>query len=135
MRETRALGIKWPQWYTLMFEEQVTVDMRVVCPQNVQQVLLYEVKKKDEEKRKEEEHHKLVSRIVACVEGGTGFLHTVTKPTAWREGIQILEEEDEDVRSLARCEEKRTEWAQHWQHNTDVQDLKDKLWRNEELKS
>ena len=45
---------------------------------------LYEVKKKDEEKRKEEEHHKLVSRIVACVEGGTGFLHTVTKPTAWR---------------------------------------------------
>ena len=40
MRGTRALGIKWPQWYTLMFEEQVTVDMRVVCPQNVQQVLL-----------------------------------------------------------------------------------------------
>ena len=25
--------------------------------------------------------------------------------------------------------------AQHWQHNTDVQDLKDKPWRNEELKS
>ena len=40
MRETRALGIKWPQWHTLMFEEQVTVDTRVVCPQNVQQVLL-----------------------------------------------------------------------------------------------
>ena len=40
MRETRALGIKWPQWYTLMFEEQVSVDMRVGCPQNVQQVLL-----------------------------------------------------------------------------------------------
>ena len=38
--QTRALGIKWPQWYTLMFEEQVTVDVRVVCPQNVQQVLL-----------------------------------------------------------------------------------------------
>ena len=62
------------------------------------------------------------------------FLHTVTKPTAGRGRVQILEEENEDVRSLARCEEKKTEWAEHWQHNTDVQDLKDKPWRNEELK-
>ena len=60
-------------------------------------------------------------------------MHKITKPTAWRGGIQILEEEDEDVRSLARCEEKKTEWAEQWQHNTDVQDLKDMLWRNEEL--
>ena len=45
---------------------------------------LYEVMKRNEEKRNEEEHQKLVSRIVACVGSGTGFLHTVTKPTAWR---------------------------------------------------
>ena len=32
MCETRDLGIKWSQWHTLMFEEQVNVDMRVVCP-------------------------------------------------------------------------------------------------------
>ena len=95
---------------------------------------LYEVKKKDEEKRKEEEHQKLVSRIVACVGGRRGLLHKITKPIAGRGRLQILEEEDEDVRSLARCEEKKTEWAEHWQHNTDVQDLKDNPWTNEEQK-
>ena len=31
MRETRDLGIKWPQWHTLMFEGQEVVDMRIVC--------------------------------------------------------------------------------------------------------
>ena len=35
MHETRDLGIKWRQWHTLMFEEQVKVDLRVVCPQDV----------------------------------------------------------------------------------------------------
>ena len=33
--ETRDLGIKWSQWHTLLFEEQVAVDMTVVCPQDV----------------------------------------------------------------------------------------------------
>ena len=40
MCETPDLGIKWPQWYTLLFEEQVAVDMRVVCPQDVKKMLL-----------------------------------------------------------------------------------------------
>ena len=31
MCETRDLGIKWPQWHTLMFEGRETVDMRVIC--------------------------------------------------------------------------------------------------------
>ena len=35
MYETRDLGINWRQWHTLMFEEQVKVDLRVVCPQDV----------------------------------------------------------------------------------------------------
>ena len=30
------LGIKWPCWHTLMFEGQVAVDLRVTCPQDVQ---------------------------------------------------------------------------------------------------
>ena len=34
-RETRDLGIKWPQWHTLIFELQVRVDMRDVCPKDV----------------------------------------------------------------------------------------------------
>ena len=40
MCETRDLGIKWPQWQTLLFERQVAVDMRVVCPQDVKKILL-----------------------------------------------------------------------------------------------
>ena len=35
MCESRDLGITWPPWHTLMFEEQVAVDMRVVCPHDV----------------------------------------------------------------------------------------------------
>ena len=38
MCETRDLGIKWPHWYSLLFEGQVAVDMRVVCPQDVKHV-------------------------------------------------------------------------------------------------
>ena len=30
MCETRDQGIKWPQWHTLMFEQQVALDIRVV---------------------------------------------------------------------------------------------------------
>ena len=33
--ESRDLGSKWPQRHTLLFEGQVVVDMRVVCPQDV----------------------------------------------------------------------------------------------------
>ena len=40
MCETRDLGIKWPRWHTLLFEGQVSVDMRVVCPQDVKKMLL-----------------------------------------------------------------------------------------------
>ena len=40
MCETRDLGIQWGQWYTLLFEEQVAVDMRVVCPQELKTMLL-----------------------------------------------------------------------------------------------
>ena len=40
MCETRDLRIKWPQWHTFMFQGQVGVDMRVVCPQDVKKKLL-----------------------------------------------------------------------------------------------
>ena len=49
--------------------------------------------------------------------------------------MQILKEEEEDAKSSDRCEEKRREWAKHWQCDTEAQDLKDKQWRNEELKN
>ena len=38
--ETRDLGNQWPLWCTLLFKEQVAVDMRVVCPQDVKKMLL-----------------------------------------------------------------------------------------------
>ena len=40
MCETRDLRIKWTKWHTFMFEGQVAVDMRVVCPQDVKKMLL-----------------------------------------------------------------------------------------------
>ena len=48
-------------------------------------------------------------------EVGTRLLQKITKSTAWRGGVQILKEEEEDVKPLARCDEKRKEWAKHWQ--------------------
>ena len=48
--------------------------------------------------------------------------------------MQILKEEEEDAKPLGSCEEKRKEWAKHWQCDTNVQDLKDRPCRNEELK-
>ena len=52
---------------------------------------LHEMKKKDEEKRRLEEHQKLVSRMIASADGGAGLLHKITKPTAWRRGVQVLD--------------------------------------------
>ena len=40
MYETRDLGIQRPPWHTLLFEGQVAVDVRVVCPQDVENMLL-----------------------------------------------------------------------------------------------
>ena len=70
--------------------------------------LWYEMKKKDEERRRELEHQTCVSHMIKSADGGSGLLHKITKPTAWR-GVQILKE-GEDVEFLARCEEKRKEW-------------------------
>ena len=98
---------------------------------------LYELmKKKDEEKRMEVEHQKLVSRMTQhCWWRNRSFLHKITTPTAWRGGVQILKEYEEDVKPSARCEEKRKELATHWQCDTEVQNLQDKPWGHEELRS
>ena len=42
--ETRDLDIESPHWHTLLFEGQVVVDMRVVCPQDVKNMLLKEAR-------------------------------------------------------------------------------------------
>ena len=47
--------------------------------------------------------------------------------------MQILKEE-EDAKPLARCEEKKKEWAKHWQCGKEVQNQDSKRWYNEELK-
>ena len=39
MCETRDLGINWPPWHTLIFEGQVSVDMRYICPKDVKKML------------------------------------------------------------------------------------------------
>ena len=40
MCETCVLGVKWPQWHPLLFEGQVAVGMTVVCPQDLEKMLL-----------------------------------------------------------------------------------------------
>ena len=72
--------------------------------------------------------------MIESAEGSAGTLHEITKPTAWRGGTQILKKEEEDTRMLDRCEAKRKEWAKHWQCDEDVQNMKDKPWKHEELK-
>ena len=44
------------------------------------------------------------------------------------------EEEEEDAKPLAVCEEKRKELARHRQYGKEVQDSENKPWRSEELK-
>ena len=69
-------------------------------------------------------------RTRSCADGRTGLLHKITKPTAWRGGVQILEEEEKDVRQVKK---RGREWAKHQQCNTEMQDLRDKPWRHEEV--
>ena len=45
MCETRDLGIKWPFWHTLIFEGDRSIDMRCVCPKDVNKMLLQQVRK------------------------------------------------------------------------------------------
>ena len=40
MCETRDLGVKWPQWHTLLFDGQGRVDMRFICPRDVKKMYL-----------------------------------------------------------------------------------------------
>ena len=36
MCETRDLGIKWAHWHTLTFINETRIDMRFVCPKDVE---------------------------------------------------------------------------------------------------
>ena len=40
MCETRDLGIKWPNWHTLIFGNDIKIDMRFVCPKDVKKMLV-----------------------------------------------------------------------------------------------
>ena len=44
MCETRDLGIKWPHWYALIFEGNVRIDMRYVCPKDVKKMLVQQAR-------------------------------------------------------------------------------------------
>ena len=68
--------------------------------------------------------------MIASAQGGTGQLHKITKPTAWRGEVQILNEEQEIVKPSARCEEKRKAWAMHWHSDTSHGEVWScKVWR------
>ena len=39
MSETRDLGMKTPYWHTLVLSDEIKIDMRHVCPKDVQKML------------------------------------------------------------------------------------------------
>ena len=82
---------------------------------------LCEMKKKDEVEKMEEEHQKQVSQMIKSAGGSAGLLREITKPTAWRGGVQILMKEEENAQPMARCEEKSRVWAKQWHCDVDVQ--------------
>ena len=75
-------------------------------------------------------HQHKVAQMIKSAEGSAGLLHKISKPTTWRRGVQILVNEEEDAKLLGRCEAKRKEWAKHWQRDEEVQNVKDKPWKN-----
>ena len=82
----------------------------------------------------EVEHLKKVSQMIKSAEGSAGLLHNITKPTAQRGGVQMLKKEEEDAKPMARCGEKKTEWAKHGQRGMEVQNQESKPWKNGELR-
>ena len=38
--ETRDLGVKWPYWRSLIFGNDIKIDMRFVCPKDVKKMLV-----------------------------------------------------------------------------------------------
>ena len=44
MCEARDLGIKRPHWHTLIFEGEVRVDMRYVCPEDVKKMFVQQAR-------------------------------------------------------------------------------------------
>ena len=92
------------------------------------------MKRKDEKEKMEGMHQRKVENMIQSAEGSAGLLHKITKPTMCREGVQILEKEEDDARLLDRCEAKRKEWSTHWQCDEEVQSVQDKPWRDEELR-
>ena len=86
------------------------------------------MKKKDEVRKMKEVHQRKVSQMIKSADESAGLLHKITKPPAWRGGVQILKEEEENARPMNRFEEKRKEWAKHWQCDEEVQNVKDKPW-------
>ena len=87
--------------------------------------------KKDEKVKMEEMHQNKVTQMMESA----GLLHKISEPTACRGGAQIFVNEDEDARLLDRCEAKRKEWAKHWQCDEEVQNVEEKPWKNEDLRS
>ena len=44
MCQTRDLGIMWPHWHTLTFDDNVRIDMRYVCPRDVKKMLMQQAR-------------------------------------------------------------------------------------------
>ena len=52
---------------------------------------LEEMKRKYERRKMEELYQQRVSQMIKSAEDSAGLLHKITKPAAWRGGVQILQ--------------------------------------------
>ena len=116
-----------------MLPEPFTEEL--ILHEILQRECRHEEKRSDEKQRSEEEFQKLVAGMIASAAEGAGFLHRITKPTALRGGLQVLEVSEQDATPLRRCEEERKEWTKHWQCDFEVEGAENKPWWNEELRS
>ena len=51
---------------------------------------LEKLQKEDDRRKLEELHQQKVGQMIKSEEGSAGYVHKITKPTAWRGGAQIL---------------------------------------------
>ena len=72
--------------------------------------------------------------MISGGERGAGFCINSPRTSCVERGLQVLEELEEHAKPMKRCEEKREEWAEHWQCDFEVQGLEDMPWRSEGLK-
>ena len=66
----------------------------------------------------------MIDKMIESAAMCAGSLHKIAKLAVWRGRWQLVDEAEEDVNPLTRNEEKRQEWALHWQCGSKLQEMR-----------